>query len=149
MLLLTRLPATQILKGGPQSGRTDWAHFWGKDMKFSCLFMLGGHCRSSDAPACPETSRNPRAAINPGQGAQRRGGCSCRAGKLVAQLCVSQHRQNSVHSMTTPALLSLCVFWDTEHWKMVKLTRAVHSLCKWNAVYVALRVIMAHCGTYV
>lgn len=51
--------------------------------------------------------------------------------------------------VTAPALLSLCVFWDTEHWKMVKLTTAIHSLCRWNAVYTTLLVIMAHYVTYV
>lgn len=75
---------------------------------------------------------NPRAAINPGQGAQMTG-----AGKLLAELCVSQ--QAGAHSWCdSTSLALLCVFWDTEHGKMVQWTSATHALRKWNAVYMTL-----------
>lgn len=64
----------------------------------------------------------------------------------VTELC---HMWFSLGDKTSIASNYVCFLWDTEHWKMVKLTTTIHFLCKLNAVQTTLLVIIALYVTYV
>lgn len=131
-----------FLKDMPQSHRSYWSHFWGEGTKFCCLLIMEDRCGSSNDPVWHKTLWNSKGRNKSHQIPWIRGRMFLRGRKAFFHSYRCHNKLGNrimctcVFCLVTKqaSLLTVCFLWDIEHWKMDKLTTAIHFLCKWNAV---------------